>query len=188
MQHLNLYDQTLRPPKVWLTPLRLMLAVAMVLGLMALAGAWLRRDAARWEAEAAAQQAELQKLTATMLPPQAADADLPGLRQQLAQASQLSQAMQAGGSRTLPAEVLTALALAAPGDVWITAASWQAEPRELALEGGLLDPNRLPDYLRRLERQPAFQGQTFAQLQLAPWPDTRHHQFALRSRAKEGGR
>lgn len=188
MQHLNLYDQTLRPPKVWLTPLRLLLALALVLVLMALAGAWLRRDAAHWQAEAAARQAELQQLTASVLPPQAADAELPGLRQQLAQARQLAQAMAAGGPRELPAEVLRALALAAPGDVWITAATWQAEPRQLALEGGLLDPNRLPDYLRRLERQPVFEGQTFAQLQLAPWPDTRHHRFALRSLAKEGGR
>ena len=84
--------------------------------------------------------------------------------------------------------MLAALAAAAPGDVWLTQAAWQAEPRQLALDGGLLDPRRLPDYLRRLERQPAFAGQSFAQLQLAPvLPAANaasaalHHRFRLHS-------
>jgi|GEM_PF-4589613 len=193
VQQLNLYDASLRPPRVWLTPLRLLVAAALVLGLMAAAAAWLRLDAQRWQDQAAAQQAELQQLAA-LAPAAAAASDaaaLPALRQRLAQAQAMAAAQQAGGPPAMPAEVLAALAAAAPGDVWLTAASWQSEPRQLALEGGLLDPRRLPDYLRRLERQPVFEGQDFAQLQLAPAPalatgsEPAHHRFALRSLPKE---
>lgn len=189
IQQLNLYDDSLRPPRIWLTPLRLALALALLIGALALAAAWLRRDAAHWQEVAAQQQAELDRLV--VLAPMAADTELPALRDQLARAQAMLQALEQGGPREQPAEVLAALAAAAPGDVWLTRASWQAAPRGLALEGGLLDPRRLPDYLRRLEAQPAFQGQGFAQLQLEPVAaeqQPEQHRFVLRSQSREARR
>ena len=71
-----------------------------------------------------------------------------------------------------------------------------ADQRWLAV--GPLEAPQLPPYLRRLEAQSAFHGQSFAQLQLAPPPLApgqraseavlTHHVFALRSQAREAGR
>jgi hypothetical protein len=189
-QQINLFDASLRPPRYWITPLRLLLALLLMLGLQAAAALWLRHDAARWQQQVQAQDDALRAVAKSAPGALGLDAELPLLRQQLAQAQMLLQARQAQGPTEPPAQVLAALAAAAPGDVWITAAQWQAEPRQLSLEGELLDPRRLPGYLRRLEAQPVFAGQGFAQLLLEPGAEGsgRPHRFALRSLAKEGPR
>jgi Tfp pilus assembly protein PilN len=189
-QHLNLYDPSLRPPRVWLTPWRVAAALLLLLLLMAGAAHWIRRDAARWQAHADQQQAALRALLALPAAAPGSFDDLPQLREQLARAQMLALAQGSAQDRALPANVLRALAQAAPGDVWLTAAQWQMAPRQLALEGALLNPNSLPNYLRRLEQQSVFQGQTFAQLQLSPQQPERPLQqtFVLRSQPKEGNR
>ncbi|MBN8506936.1 MAG: hypothetical protein J0L58_20915 [Burkholderiales bacterium] len=191
-QQLNLFDASLRPRRSLLTPLRLGAAALLLLALIVAAGQWLRQDAARWRAQAAADQARLQQLAASAVPAPAAAADLDTLRRELSEARFLAQALQQAedAPREQAAAVLAGLSAAAGAEVWIHSAQWRASPRQLSLEGGLLRAEQLPAYLRRLEGQPAFAGQGFAQLQLEPVAQgvMPHHRFALRSQAREGGR
>lgn len=201
-QHLNLFDPSLRPPRQWLTPARLGVALLLlVAGLLLLAQLW-RREAVQLQARTQAVQAELQALAAAAPRALAEDPELPRLRGQLAEARALAAALTATpeAAPEQAARVLAALSAAATPGVWISAVQWQAQPRQLALEGGLLQAPQLPPYLRRLEAQPAFHGQSFSQLQLAPPPTVpgqtpspslatpSHHVFALRSQDREAGR
>lgn len=191
-QQINLYDPSLRPQRPWVTPGRLALAVVLLWAAMAGAAQWLRQDAARWNAVAATNTQQLQALAAQQKMLVAHDDALPALRLQLAQAQQQAQSLRLAddGPPDQGARVLAALAAAGSPDVWITAAQWQASPRQLSLEGGLLRADQLPAYLRRLERQPAFSGQDFSQVQLQPASPNAppHHRFVLRSQPKESGR
>jgi hypothetical protein len=186
-QQINLYDAGLRPKRELLTPLRLLLAVGGVLALLAAAGAWLQLDAQRWQRQLDGLQAQQQQITAALKPVEFDERALQTLRDELAQARALAAARPTPQQAAAPAAVLRALSAAASGELWLQAISWQAEPAELGLEGGVLDAARLPAYLRRLERQPQFEGLQFQQLQLDPVPLHAHSRFALRSQAKEGG-
>lgn len=191
-QQLNLYDISLRPQRHLLTPLRLLVAVLLLWVLMALVGQGLRRDAERLRAEAHADAEQMQALIKSQAELAQDDGGLPALRQQVAEARQLVHALRPAedGPADQSAQVLAALSAAAGPEVWVSALQWQGSPRQLALEGGLLKANQLPAYLRRLERQPVFAGQSFAQVQLQPSGPglPPHHRFVLRSQPKEGGR
>lgn len=194
-QQLNLFDPSLRPRRSLLTPWRLLAALLLLLVLQAAAGQWLREDAARWRALAAADQARLQQLAASMAAAGSASApsgEMDALRREVAEARFLAQALspEGGAPRSQAVAVFASLAAAAGPEVWIQSAQWQASPRQLSLEGGLLRAEQLPAYLRRLEGQPAFDGQGFAQLQLEPVTQgpLPHHRFALRSEPREATR
>ncbi len=201
-QQLNLFDPLLRPPRVWLTPWRLLIGALALLALLKAGAWWLDNQAKAANGRATAQEAQLLQLA------QQAQADRPDdaaqerelalLRQRVQLAQRLADAQAgAGDERRKATELLAALSRAAPGDVWLTRAQWQAgqgaSPARIALEGQLLDAKRLPAYLRRLEAQEAFAGQQFTQLQVRPPsadadPSVQGHpSFVLRSYPKEPG-
>jgi len=202
-QHLNLYDPSLRPPRVWVTPGRVLLAVALVVVAVGAAAWQVRSQAQAAGVRSQALQAQLQQLAqasgaATAPNNEAAETqELVSLRLRVAGLQALAQAQAAEpDGRQGAAALLEALAQAAPGDVWLNAVQWQApraqQPAAIALEGHMLDPRRLPVYLRRLEAQPALAGQRLAQVQVEPAPlepgatprAVVPSQFALRSQAK----
>lgn len=180
-QQINLYDTSLRPRRELLTPLRLLLAAGAVLAAMAAAGAWLQHDARRWQLQVEGLQAQQQQITAALKPMELDQRALQALRAELTQARALAAAQPTPEQAAAPAQALLALSNAAPGELWLQSVSWQAEPRQLSLEGGVLDAARLPAYLRRLERQAAFEGLQFQQLQVEPAPQQTHARFSLRS-------
>lgn len=188
-QHLNLLDASLRPERSWLrASVVLALLVLLLLGVLG-AGAGMRRVAA--ERQQAAQQSEAQLVALAATPAVQQDEreqrEIVQLREQLAQARLLDQQLQQLPPADAAFRLLEALARAAGEDTWLTQAQWEAREPRLELQGQLLDPRRLPNYLRRLEQQPALRGQRFAQLKLVAQPADGTHQFQLRS-AKEGKR
>ena len=65
------------------------------------------------------------------------------------------------------AEPLRALAnLAMPG-VWITGFVWDAASNDMEIRGRTTDPALLPEYIQRLNREPALRGRAFAALNIA---------------------
>lgn len=201
-QQINLFDQDLRPQRHRLTPGRLLLLLGLlVAGLALLAQVW-QRQAAQDRAQALALQRQAQALGAGAQAKPTEDSELPRLRRELAEARALAAALAASpeAAPEQAARVLAALSAATAPGVWLQSVQWQAAPRQLALEGALLQAPQLPAYLRRLEAQPAFRGLGFAQLQLAPPPQPpgqavgaagaapTHSVFALRSQPKETGR
>jgi Tfp pilus assembly protein PilN len=199
VQHLNLFDAALRPPRVWITPLRLVLAVAALAAALWAGTEWAHRGAAAANARATQSEALLLQLgqaTAQNRPDDTQQlAELAQLRERLAVLQQLAQA-QAGQNqgRTQATALLDALAQAAPGDVWLTAAQWRPGTdgsAQIDLQGHLLDAKRLPGYLRRLEAQAPFAGLSLVQVQVLPAaPDAAqpHPSFVLSTRPKEPGR
>lgn len=198
-QQLNLFDAGLRPPRVWITPLRLGLGI-LALGAALWAGTdWAQGQASAASAHAAQSEALLlqlaQQTTAQRPDDTQAVAELASLRDRAALARQLAQAQAATqDDRAQAAELLDALGRAAPGDVWLTTAHWRAGaggPAQIDLHGHLLDAKRLPAYLRRLEAQAPFAGQAFVQVQVVPAAAdaaVQHPSFVLSSRPKEAGR
>ncbi|MFN8850248.1 MAG: PilN domain-containing protein [Inhella sp.] len=174
-QHLNLFDDRLRPPRVWVTPGRVVLLLLTVAALTGAAGWQVRQQARAAEQRSDAIETQLRQLAAQV--PAVADgaaqrAEIEQLRQRLLGAQTLANA-QAGSvdGRDAAAAFLQALAQAAPGDVWLDKVRWQAGPGgSVALEGRMLDPGRLPAYLRRLEAQAPLSGQRFAQVEATPVP------------------
>ena len=63
-------------------------------------------------------------------------------------------------------EIFNALARQTQPALWITGFAIAADGAALELQGRMADPQRLPDYLRRLNNEPLFKGREFAQLSL----------------------
>jgi len=65
-----------------------------------------------------------------------------------------------------PGDWLRGLARRIPDGLWLTGFSFNAESGALELRGRTLDPRLIPEYVRRLKDEPAFQGRTFAALDI----------------------
>ena len=170
VQQLNLFDASLRPEQRWLranTALVLLLLLALLLWGGSLA---LRQAGQALDRRSALAETELRTLSAALqaTPDGAQLQTLEQLRVQLAQAQQWQ--IQMNNLPPAPAgqALLEALAQAAGDEIWLTQMQWQAKDAQLSLEGRLLEPKRLPLYLRRLESQAALRGQSFLRVQMRP--------------------
>lgn len=175
VQHLNLLDASLLPPKARYTATQSLIVFALVTLVLLVAGLGLRWAAAGQARSAAALQQSLPALQSqlgTPLPLQAtADTQtrqLNNLRQEEATLQQLQQVLSSGGAGRTEgyADYLLALSRqAARGGnaLWIT--GFKVLPDgQLELQGRMSDARALPDYLRRLNEEPLFRGRSFAQL------------------------
>jgi len=175
VQHINLLDASLLPPKARYTATQGLIGIAVIsLGLLA-AGFALRWAAAEQAREAAALQQSLPDMQAHVtrpLPLQAtADAQglqLNALRQEEAALHQLQQVLSNGGAGRIEGYADYLLALSRQGAkgsnaLWIT--GFKVLPDgQLELQGRMSDARALPDYLRRLNEESLFRGRSFAQL------------------------
>lgn len=175
VQHINLLDASLLPPKARFTANQGAVGFSLVaLGLLA-AGLALRWAASEQAREAAALQQSLPALQAQLgapLPLQAtADAQarqLNSMRQEEAALQQLQQVLDSGGAGRTEGYADYLLALSRQGArgsnaLWIT--GFKVLPDgQLELQGRMSDARALPEYLRRLNEEPLFRGRSFAQL------------------------
>lgn len=65
------------------------------------------------------------------------------------------------------ADYLRGLARQSMDGLWITGFTWNSGGDGLQLRGRTIDPALLPEYIRRLNREPAFRGQSFSALNVA---------------------
>lgn len=175
VQHINLLDASLLPPKARYTSGQGLAGLAVIaLGLL-VAGLGLRWAAAGQAREAAALQQSLPALqaqVATPLPLQAtADEQarqISAFRQEEAALQQLQQVLDSGGAGRPDGYADYLLALSRQGArgsnaLWIT--GFKVLPDgQLELQGRMSEARALPDYLRRLNEEPLFRGRSFAQL------------------------
>jgi Fimbrial assembly protein (PilN) len=175
-QSINLYSPTLCQH-------RSTAALAPLLRLQALlvAGALLASVGLQWHTHQLQQQSRQRLASADALRDQlgaagrsdtdsAARQQLLRLREQEASARRLQALLDSGsaGRRQGHSADLEALARQAHPAVWITGVHLQASNEALELRGRMTDPAELPDYLRRLQSEPRFQGRSFATLQIRP--------------------
>jgi MSHA biogenesis protein MshI len=65
-----------------------------------------------------------------------------------------------------PVEWLSGFARQVPNGLWLTGFNINAETGALEIRGRTVDPGLVPEYLRRLNAEPAFRGHTFAALKI----------------------
>lgn len=203
-RHINLYDPTLRRQRHWLTLANLALVAGALLLVLFAWGFWARSDTRRLEAEAAAladQVSALQKQTVALgaelagrKPDPKLEEDLVAMRALLGNHQEILAMLDRGlGAQTGGyAEYLRGLARQTPGGLWLTGFAVSAGGSAMEIRGRTLEPSLLPEYIRRLNTERAFQGRSFAELQVqvaaaqaggqrqaAPAVTPPYHEFAL---------
>ncbi|MEK8049199.1 PilN domain-containing protein [Ideonella sp. DXS22W] len=178
-QQLNLNDPRFAPQPQRFAAHHGLLGMLLVLGLCSVVGAGLRITASRQLAQAQQHEGALGPLRQQLMrqsgkagPAVNGETELAQLRLQDSGQQRVLAALQAGvaGVREGPSEFLVALARQANGAVWITGFAVSEDGNALELDGRMLDPAALPDYLRRLNAEPRFRGRPFAQLSLKATP------------------
>jgi hypothetical protein len=177
--HINLYDPALRQQKQWLTAANLLFAVALLFLTLLGWGVWLRvqggglaagaaaldgqTQAARDESVALGNQLASRKPDPKLETDLAAMKELLGVRQGILDALGQGAAQNAAGH----ADYLRGLARQSVGGLWLTSFAVSAGGARMEIRGRTLDPALLPEYIRRLNAEPAFRGHRFAALTMA---------------------
>ncbi len=178
-QQINLYDPALLRKREVISALNLALAAAV---LAVFIGAWAvlaRAQQATLEAEQQAlarqlksvqeQMADLARQVASMKPDPRIEAELASARALLSLRGEVLGVLEKsiGGGAISFAEYLRALARQTVGGLWLTGFS-VADSGGMEIRGRMSDPARLPEYIRRLNAEKAFQGRSFAALRVSP--------------------
>lgn len=184
-QQINLYDPALLRKRDWFALSNLVLGAGIAALLVAAAGVLVRGGLPELQAQATTGEAQLQAMRdqVLVLGQRVAErkAD-PRIEQELAATRQLAAArgevLQALRQRLASgepsfADYLRGLARQSMTGLWITGFAWDAASDGLEIRGRTTDPALLPEYIGRLNREPAFRGQAFAALTVAEGkPDT----------------
>lgn len=184
-RQINLYDPALLRKRDWCAPANLVLGAGIAALLVATAGVLVRGGLPELQAQATAGEARLKAMREQLLElgQHVADRKVdPRIEQELAAARQLAAARgevlqtlrQHLASGEPPfADYLRGLARQSMTGLWITGFAWDAASDGLEIRGRTTDPALLPEYIGRLNREPAFRGQAFAALTVAEGkPDT----------------
>lgn len=177
--HINLYDPALLRRREWLTAANLAFAAAAVFLAMLLWGAWARIDAAglgeqaatlenrlkaaREQSVALASQLATRRADPALELSVAAAQELLGVRRNIRDALGQGVASAATGQ----ADYLRGLARQTVTNLWLTEFSIGPEGARMEIRGRTLDPATLPEYIRRLNAEPAFRGRRFAALSVS---------------------
>lgn len=175
-QQINLYDPALLSKRDWLALSNVVLGASLLAVLVVAAGGLVRLDMPALQAQTATQDTQLKAMREQVLALGKRVADRqadPRLEQQLASARQLAEArgevldvLRQRLTADAPpfAEYLRGLARQTMTGLWLTGFVWDAATESIEIRGRTVDPALLPEYIRRLNREPAFRGHAFAAL------------------------
>jgi len=175
---INLYHPRFLKQRELLTLGNVALAAAAVYGLLSLAGGWAWQNAAAQKEAAAAAEAQL-KLTkdqvdaatkaaaARKASPQLA-AELESAESMLRRRNEIARLLESGvvGSTGGFSEYMRGFARQAQDGLWLTGFSIGSGGNDMEIRGSMVSPGALPDYIRRLGAEKAFQGRNFAALSM----------------------
>ncbi|CAG4885203.1 MSHA biogenesis protein MshI [Georgfuchsia toluolica] len=191
-QQINLYDPQLRRQRELLTATNLALTSMILLLIVMVAGAWVRTGAGKLEAEAAllAPQAKalqnqipvLGRQLSTRKPDARLEQQLAGMKAQESIRVAILALLQKGlgpGAVSF-AEYLRGFARQTPSGLWLTGFAVAGDGTGMEIRGRTTNPALIPEYIRRLNAEKAFQGRAFAALQLSvPAPATGNNAAAV---------
>ena len=175
-QQINLFNPAFRKPRDWLTATPLAAAAAVLLVLILAGAYWARVRGDAREREAVQQEAQLKaaQTALTALAKRAAErkpdavlaADLANAQAQLSIRQEIVTYLENGsiGSTTGFAEYLRGFARQVPKGLWLTGFTIGAGGSDMEIRGRMLNAAMLPEYIRRLNGEKAFQGRSFAAL------------------------
>jgi hypothetical protein len=121
------------------------------------------------------------------------------MEKQLADQAALIELMKSGavGNITGYSDYMRAFARQVRPGLWLTGFRVSGDAAEISLSGAVLEPEMLPAYIQRLNRESVMRGRTFATLQMrqagggasgAEGALPRHVEFTLHSSIDGGGR
>lgn len=175
---INLYHPRFLRQRDPLSLGNLVIATAVLYAALALAGGWASREAARRGQSALAVDSQLKAAKAQMTveteaakarkPSPQVLAELERTEALLRRRSEIAQLLESGiiGSTGGFAGYLRGFARQAPEGLWLTSFNIGAGGSDMEIRGSLLNPAALPEYIRRLGTEPAFQGRNFASLSM----------------------
>ena len=177
-QQINLYNPAFEKQKKVFTATTMAVSLALLLvGTMALAG-YARNSVARLQRDVAAgeervQQKKLRQASALVeLAPRTSDPqvakDTTAAIQEQGGVKEVLDLLQGGslGTTIGYSPYFKALARQGGGDVWLTGVRIEGAGAQLGLEGRALNAALVPEYIKRLTREPALRGKTFASLDM----------------------
>lgn len=184
-QQINLYDPALLSKRDWFALSNVVLGAG-VLAVLVVAAGWLvRLDVPALQAQAATQDIQLKAMREQVLAlgkrgaDRQADArleqDLTAARQLAAARGEILGVLRQRLAADAPpfAEYLRGFSRQTMPGLWLTGFAWDAAAGSIEIRGRTVDPALLPEYIRRLNREPAFRGHAFAALTIAEGkPDT----------------
>jgi len=181
-QQINLYDAALLRRREWLSATNLAAATLTLLAVMTGWSLSARAHLATLEAESRSIAPQLASLRerATSLATRAAalkpdarlEAELASARSLLSLRGEVLAALEKGlgGGATGFGDYLRALARQSLGGLWLTGFTVAEGGSGMEIRGRMTDPALLPEYLRKLNAEPAFQGRAFATLKVSAAP------------------
>jgi hypothetical protein len=173
---INLYHPRFLKQRDLLALGNVAIAAATVYVLLAAVGGWVWQYAAMRSDAATAAEAQLKsakerveaetKAAASRKPDPQLAAELEAAESRLRRRVEIAGLLESGtiGSTGGFAEYLRGFARQASEGLWLTGFSIGTGGNDMEIRGSVLDPTALPDYIRRLGAEKAFQGRSFAAL------------------------
>jgi hypothetical protein len=173
---INLYHPRFLKQRELLTLNNVALAAVALYAVLAAVGGWTwQTAAARSEAAVAAedqlksakeQVAAVTKAVAARKPSAQLIAELDNAETLLSRRGEIARLLESGaiGSTGGFSDYLRGFARQAPEGLWLTGFGIGAGGNDMEIRGSMLNPAALPDYIRRLGSEKAFQGRNFAAL------------------------
>jgi hypothetical protein len=177
-QQINLFNPAFIPKRELLTGQNLAWAALALVLVIGPASYWTRVEAKQKAAEAEAikaRQKQTQEMVDTLIkaaqsrkPSPALQAEIDQVKRLIALREEVLAAASEGGERADAgfADYLTGLARQARDGLWLSGFSVAAGGSHMALSGRVVDKSLLPEYIRRLNNEPAFSGKSFGGLQM----------------------
>ncbi len=175
-QNINLYDASLRTRRDWLTTVNAAAAISVCALAATLGTAWVRYDLAQLQAPAAetnsalqAAQTELTDLNQRMSdtkPDARLQAEVQFAQTTLTQRQAALELLRGGGlgNEAGHAAALNAFARQSINGLWLTGVV--LDHQQVALRGRALNPDLIPGYVARLNKEAALQGRSFRALDI----------------------
>lgn len=178
-QQINLFDPALLRKRDWFALSNVVLGAVSAAVLVAAAGFLARGGLPELQAQATTGETQVKAMREQVLVLGQRVADRkadPRIEEELAVARHLAaargvvlQTLRQGLAADVPpfADYLRGLARQSMTGLWITGFVWDAASDSMEIRGRTTDPALLPEYIRRLNREPAFRGHAFAALKVA---------------------
>jgi hypothetical protein len=178
VQQINLYDPALERRRDWLALSNVAGIAALLLVVVAALGFAARHDAAELSAASEGSAGQLKALReqiaaqgqaiAGRKPDAQLEQEVAAKRMLLAARGEVLGTLRRsmGTESRSFADYLRGFARQTVSGLWLTGISIDAASGALEISGRTVDPSLLPEYIRRLDREPAFEGQSFAALKL----------------------
>lgn len=175
---INLYHPRFLKQRDLLTLTNVAIAAVLLFSLLAAIAGWAAQDATQKKAAATAAEAQLKsakdqvaeatKALALRKPSPQLLAELEAAEAVLRRRSEIARLLESGavGSTGGFAEYLRGFARRVPEGLWLTGFSIGPDGSDMEIRGRMLNPAALPEYIRRLGAEKAFQGRSFAALTL----------------------